>query len=114
MDCMMSSAADTWPYSAREAAALLGVSERTIRRAIARGELAATKRAGLFRITPDALTDYGNQRRRSAPTRSISARIRPDSMLETSTAPPLLRLVYRTDDPAFVLPRPVTSFLGRD
>lgn len=32
--------------SAREAAAALGVHERTVRRAIIRGELAATKDAG--------------------------------------------------------------------
>ena len=44
--------------SAREAAKALGVSERTIRRAIQRGELVATKHAGSFQITPAALDDY--------------------------------------------------------
>src|SRR5207245_4470827 len=38
--------------SARAAAAALGVNERTIRRAIARGELAAVKRSGVSRIPP--------------------------------------------------------------
>src|SRR5262245_14936396 len=38
----VSGAADRWPLSAREAAAVLGVSERTVRRAIARGDLPAT------------------------------------------------------------------------
>jgi excisionase family DNA binding protein len=55
-------ASDTDPLSgvqsAREAALALGVSERTIRRAIQRGELAATKRAGIFHITPSALETY--------------------------------------------------------
>ena len=38
--------------SAREAAAVLGVNERTVRRAIARGALPAAKRAGVYRIAP--------------------------------------------------------------
>src|SRR5919107_1655802 len=41
--------------SAREAAATLGVSERTIRRAIQRGELAATKQGRSFQIAAEAL-----------------------------------------------------------
>src|SRR6266851_403005 len=40
----------TWPLSAREAAAALGVNERTICRAIARGALAARRYAGVYRI----------------------------------------------------------------
>jgi excisionase family DNA binding protein len=51
----VSGAADTWPLSAREAAVVLGVSERTVRRAIARGELSATLHAGVYRIAPDDL-----------------------------------------------------------
>lgn len=55
-------AADTDPLSgvlsAREAATALGISERTVRRAIQRGELPATKRAGSFHITPSALDAY--------------------------------------------------------
>ncbi len=47
VDSDVSAAADRWPLSAREAAAFLGVSERTIRRAIARGELPAALRAGV-------------------------------------------------------------------
>jgi excisionase family DNA binding protein len=44
--------------SAREAATALGVSERTVRRAIQRGEIVATKHAGSFQITPAAIDDY--------------------------------------------------------
>jgi excisionase family DNA binding protein len=59
----VSGAPDTWPLTAREAALTLGVSERTIRRAIARGELAATKRAGVYRIAPDAIARFRRERR---------------------------------------------------
>ena len=41
--------------SAREAAAALDLSERTVRRAIQRGDLVARKHAGWYRIPPAAL-----------------------------------------------------------
>src|SRR5688572_27576540 len=44
--------------SALQAATALGVSERTIRRAIARGQLHAVKRAGVYQIAPDDLARY--------------------------------------------------------
>jgi excisionase family DNA binding protein len=43
-------AGDAEWLSASAAAALLGISQRTIRRAISRGDLPATKRAGVYRI----------------------------------------------------------------
>lgn len=49
-DHRLSGAPDTWPFSASDAAFAAGVSERTIRRAIARGDLPATKHAGIYRI----------------------------------------------------------------
>src|SRR5215217_2838046 len=52
--------------SAREAGAVLGVSERTVRRAIAQGDLRATKDAGVYRIVPADLAHYETSRRRSA------------------------------------------------
>lgn len=114
MDATMSTAADNWPYSAREAAALLGVSERTIRRAIARGDLPATRNAGVFRISPDALSAYANQRQRSPLPRTASGS-RPRAQLPEPVAPRhLLHLVTRADGPAFDVPRPLTPFLGRD
>ncbi len=58
MDPNVSAAADTWPLSAREAATALGVSERTIRRAIARGDLDARKQGGIYRIEPADLVHY--------------------------------------------------------
>lgn len=51
--------------TARSAAARLGVDERTIRRAIARGDLHAVKRAGAFQISPADLDRF--RRRRSPP-----------------------------------------------
>ena len=47
----VSAGADNWPLSARDAAVLLDVSDRTIRRAIARGELRAVMHAGVYRIS---------------------------------------------------------------
>jgi excisionase family DNA binding protein len=54
----VSGAADTWPLTALDAARTIGVSERTIRRAIASGDLPATKHAGVYRIDPDDLERY--------------------------------------------------------
>ena len=48
--------------TAREAAARLGVNERTIRRAIGRGELPATKHAGVCQVTPQDLARYRARR----------------------------------------------------
>lgn len=96
----LSAAVGAWPVghslTAKEAARVAGVHERTIRRAIARGELAATKRARLFQIAPEALAQYRARRRHS------------------SLSPSLLRLVAPAPGPAFVLPTPLTSFLGRE
>lgn len=49
---------DTWPLSAHDAARIIGVSERTIRRAIARGDLPATKHAGVYRIDREDLAHH--------------------------------------------------------
>src|SRR3954470_22989208 len=54
--------------TASSAAARLGVAERTIRRAIDRGELRAVKRAGKFHITREALDRYERLRSRSHDT----------------------------------------------
>src|SRR5262245_22940725 len=49
---------DAVPLTARAIATALGVNERTVRRAIARGDLPATKFAGSFRIAPDDAARY--------------------------------------------------------
>jgi excisionase family DNA binding protein len=48
--------------SVREAAEMLGLNERAIRRAIQRGDLAATKQRRSFQITLAALDDFRTAR----------------------------------------------------
>jgi excisionase family DNA binding protein len=86
--------------SAREASLALGVSERTIRRAIARGELAASKQGRAFRITPEALMLYSSRRRTSV----AAGRFR------TSATHPVLTALPRQAH----LPAPLTRFIGRE
>jgi non-specific serine/threonine protein kinase len=87
--------ADSSWLTAREAALCAGVNERTIRRAIARGELAATRQSGRFRIDLGTLQAYQRRRheedaasRHATPTRFLAV-------------------------PA-VLPVPATSLIGRE
>jgi predicted ATPase/DNA-binding CsgD family transcriptional regulator len=54
----LSGTTDTWPLNAVDAARVAGVSERTIRRAIARGDLPASKHAGIYRIARVDLERY--------------------------------------------------------
>ncbi len=90
--------------TARAAAAAVGVNERTVRRAIVRGDLAAVKIGRSFRITAEALAEY----RARCPSRSR----RPPAT--GNIGPRLLHLVERNLGPAFDLPHPLTSFLGRE
>jgi excisionase family DNA binding protein len=100
----VSGAADTWPLSAREAATTLGVSERTVRRAIARGMLPAAKRAGVYRI---ALADLARFRE--------GCRIAAAPLTGTSrTLPRLIPFSRRWDALAPALPRPLTALIGRE
>jgi non-specific serine/threonine protein kinase len=91
-------------FSASAAAAMLGVSQRTIRRAIARGDLPAAKHAGTYRIAPADLARYRARRPRPAapptPTGSDPPRPIPFPRPEDGTAPDL--------------PRPLTSLIGRE
>lgn len=84
--------------SACAAAETLGVNERTIRRAIARGELVATKFAGRFRIDSAELARY--RRRLDGPSPRLTP-VLPISLVGL----PALALPS--------LPRPLTSFIGR-
>jgi non-specific serine/threonine protein kinase len=98
-DTTMSGAADTWPLSAREAAAVLGVHERTIRRAIARGDLPASKTGATFRIGRDDLERYRASRRVAVPVVPV---------------PRLIPLPTVAVAAGAALPRPVSSLVGRD
>ncbi len=104
VDGSMSGAPDMWPLSAREAAAVLGVSERTVRRAIARGDLAATKRAGVYRLAQAELVRYQARLAGSVPGR-----------LRTMPAPPhLLSFPARDHATVSTLPRPRSPLIGRE
>jgi excisionase family DNA binding protein len=46
------------PYNYEQAAAASNTSERTVRRAVASGELAATRIGGMVRILPEVLDDW--------------------------------------------------------
>ena len=65
----------------REVVAYLGVNERTIRRAIDRGELTASKESGLFRISLASLDRF--QSRRLDPTSSDGNRSSPAGRLSS-------------------------------
>jgi len=98
--------------STRAAAARLGVPERTVRRAISRRELTATRQGRGFVITPEAIDRYRLTR----------------GLPQTGLRPPrpLLELVPRPTPPPrplrpaaerarrAVLPTPLTPLVGRD
>ena len=90
--------------SALEAAAALGISERTIRRAIARDDLHATKHAGMYRIAPDDLTRYA--RSRKAPISLATRRYHDSARLTPLPARSRTRAVH--------VPRPLTPLIGRE
>src|SRR5215207_208391 len=96
-----SGAENTGLLSARAAAVILGVNERTVRRAIARRELPATVHAGVYQITPANLERYRAQRAEPAPA-------------PTLPTPPLPNAVpTRAGLTAAPLPHPLTSLIGR-
>ena len=91
-------------FSAREAATAIGVSDRTIRRAILRGDLAATKFAGIYRIDSVSLENFGRRVMAQPVTIAAGQRGAPG--------------VKRTDSiPAAIQPEPLpialTSLIGR-
>jgi len=100
----VSGAPDTSPLSACEAAAVLGVSERTVRRAIARGELPAVKRGGVYQIAP---VDLDRFRARGQPFAPPEGRPLRDP-------PRLLALPKPHRAVASSLPRPLTPLIGRE
>ena len=91
-------------YSIQRAAAVAGVDERTIRRAIVRGELPASKRQGAYQITPDALADYRG--RSGRPSSPAPPRRRDPVPLRLSTESGPV--------PAEPLPSPLTRLVGRE
>jgi excisionase family DNA binding protein len=104
---------DSFPVSgilnARKAADTLQVNERTIRRAIASGQLDAAKVGRAFQITPAALASYQERLRR----RHVGRTPTPVESERTQDRP-VLHLVDPIRGPAFTIPRPLTSFCGRE
>ncbi|HEY7035457.1 MAG TPA: LuxR C-terminal-related transcriptional regulator [Thermomicrobiales bacterium] len=100
----VSGAADTWPLSARQAAAVLAVNERTVRRAIARGDLPATKHAGFYRIAPADLDRYRTTRRLPTPLPTPKAH----------GTPRLVPIPVQAEAVESSLPRPLTPLIGRE
>src|SRR5262245_22479156 len=98
--------------SAREAADALGVSERTIRRAIDRGELPAIKLGRAFRIPRPVLDEYRAARDHPR-RRGLHLVTSPEVGREQAPAPPTLisfpggELAGRRP-----LPSPLTAFVG--
>ncbi len=93
--------------SARDAAVRLGLSERTIRRAIARGELVAVKQGASFRIAAADLERYAARaKRRGTPPP-------PDRRVDAPSAAPRLVALPAPAREAAVLPEPLSSFVGR-
>jgi excisionase family DNA binding protein len=90
--------------SSLQAAAVLGVSERTVRRAIASGWLPATKRAGCYRIAAAdvAYYDAHRQRRSRPPTRPDGDRLR------------VIPFPARERDAVSRLPRSLDTLVGRE
>lgn len=100
------------PMSARAAAAALGINERTVRRAIARGELPATKYAGTFRIAPAALTWYRGQLAEPPPRRAAPPMAQCPTETPQGAGP--VRLATMPRIRLSPLPSPLTSLVGRE
>jgi len=94
---LVSSLPEQSELSTSEAASLLGVTERTVRRAIARGALPAERRGGGYRIQRGDLTRYLARQEARAPFQSA----------------PLVELTA-LDHQLAPLPVPLSTFVGRD
>src|SRR4029079_4615187 len=97
--------------AALEAAALLGVNERTVRRAIRRGELVAAKRGRSFQITQEALDRY---RQRRGNSESLPRGICPPLTLLAPPAEHAAALPLAHRPRLSPLPTPPTRFIGRE
>jgi excisionase family DNA binding protein len=102
--------------SASEAAAVLGVNERTIRRAIQRGELAASKHGRSFQITREALDAFQARRDRASDPEPLLRLIdpavpAPEVDLISGPIPVPFVATEAIEQPA--LPAPLNRFVGR-
>jgi excisionase family DNA binding protein len=81
--------------TAQQAAEQVGVHERTIRRAIGRGDLQAIKRHGVFRIAPHALQTWFEHRSNDAPSPHSTEPATTAALLVPPRQEPLGRLIGR-------------------
>lgn len=88
----------------RQAAAALGVSERTVRRAVARGQLTATRERGAYRISREALARY-QAAARPLPT--------PPAAVSTLSPRPILLAPPGPPRPRTLVPS-LTPLIGRE
>lgn len=107
-------AASTDGLTAIEAAARLGVNERTIRRAIADGTLAATRRGKAFNISLDALEHFGRQRSGGGRDLRGQAPPLPSRVTQGDPDAPILALVPPEEPARAPLPRPLDALIGRE
>lgn len=75
--------------STAEAAAILNVTERTVRRAIARGELRALRRGGTYRIASDELERYAARQEQDPSTQPVAAIVTFPPPAEAPATPPV-------------------------
>jgi excisionase family DNA binding protein len=87
---------DSQGLSTREAAAVLGLSERTIRRAIRSGALEASKEETAYRIDRESLARFAARTARTPGPRPLARIVTFPSGIETAP-----------------LPQPLSSFIGR-
>ena len=100
--------------TAREAAAMLGVSERTIRRAIDRGEVPALKHGRSFHITRTVLDEY--RAARNQPRRRRGLHLVPPARCRSRSgagSPPTHHLSGGELAGRRPLPSPLSAFVGR-
>lgn len=99
--------------SVSEAALTLGVNERTIRRAIQRGDLVATKQGRSFQITLAALEDFRTTDVQPPPLHPRLHLVEPAAPSPDTLVPAPVPLFGPGEIGRIDLPAPVTRFVGR-
>jgi non-specific serine/threonine protein kinase len=106
--------ASTDGLTAIEAAARLGLNERTIRRAIADGTLEATRRGNAFSISLEALEQFGRQRAPGGRNSRGRTPPLPPRSRQSDTEAPILAFVPPEEPARAPIPRPLDALIGRE
>jgi excisionase family DNA binding protein len=100
--------------SVSEAAEMLGVNERAIRRAIQRGDLIATKQGRLFQIALTALDEFRAAQEQPSDTQAQLRLVEPAAPDLDDSGPVPIPLFGTADQLGRIaLPAPLTLFVGR-